>query len=77
MRLQDMQNPYNCTLKSMGTESNRSSIEVEKLARGDAKFKPPRIDQLNFDDDLPAPLITLAEEEGIALVSHSDELGKL
>lgn len=51
-------------------------MEVEKLARRNAKLKPPRIDQLNFDDDLPATLTTLAEEEGIALVSHSDELGK-
>jgi hypothetical protein len=39
-------------------------------------LKLPRVDQLNFDDDLPPELTSLSEHQGISLVSHSDELGE-
>lgn len=35
----------------------------------------PKIDQLNFDKELPERLVKLAKEEGIALQSHSDNRG--
>lgn len=40
-------------------------------------LKHPSINQLNFDFDLPIQVTNYAKKEGIALVSHSDDLGKL
>lgn len=48
-----------------------------KLLESGSGSKAVRYNQVVFEDDLPASLVSFAEQNGISLVSHSDELGAL
>ena len=49
---------------------------LDKIPMSETPLRRPRIDQLNFDRDLPEPLSKLAKAEGIELQSHSDNRGR-
>lgn len=64
----------NPSLKTIGV-SDFSPLHLKKLLNSIAKDGPlrrPKLDQLNFERDLPEPLAALAKEEDIELQSHAD-----
>lgn len=43
----------------------------------DGSSRRPKVNQLNFERDLPEELVTLAKEGGVELQSHADNRGRL
>lgn len=64
----------NSALKTLGV-SDFSSLHLRTLLGNIPKESPlrrPKVNQLNFERDMPDALVALAKEEGVELQSHAD-----